>query len=501
MKKYVLVIDEGTTGTRSLIFDHDFNIVGQSYQEFTQYTPEENMVEHDAEEIYEKSLENCHKAMAEAEISAEDIDSIGITNQRATCVLWDKNTGKTLDKAIVWQDSRTAKECEKLKNSEWGEKARQKTGWEVAPVYSSMMVKWLLENKPEIKAEVEKGDILLGTMDTWLIWKLTGGKKHAVSYSNASVMGSLNLETGEWYQEFLDHLGVPVSIYPEIINDSGDFGETDPEIFGTAVPIRGSIADQHAALFAQECRTAGTAKITNGTGSFVDINIGNQLVIPGAGLNTVIAWKLGDTTTYAVEGYAGTTGSAIQWLKEGLGIISDAAETEAMAESVDDSNGVYFVPALTGLNAPFWDSFARGTIIGITRGTKREHIVRATLEAIAFRIKDICDVVENKANIEMKKVRIDGGVSKNNFLAQRIADILNAQVGRPGSIEATSLGAAQMAGLYTGFWEEEDLDKAVEIERTFMPDLSPEQRKKEYVIWKRAVDRAAKWLDFNLDDI
>src|SRR6056297_1736392 len=437
MKKYVLVIDEGTTGTRSLIFDHDFNIVGQSYQEFTQYTPEENMVEHDAEEIYEKSLENCHKAMAEAEISAEDIDSIGITNQRATCVLWDKKTGKTLDKAIVWQDSRTAKECAVLKNSEWGEKARQKTGWEVAPVYSSMMVQWLLENKPEIKAEVEKGDVLLGTMDTWLIWKLTGGKKHAVSYSNASVMGSLNLETGEWYEEFLDYLGVPVSIYPEIINDSGDFGKTDPEIFGTAVPIRGSIADQHAALFAQECRTAGTAKITNGTGSFVDINIGNQLVIPGAGLNTVIAWKLGDTITYAVEGYAGTTGSAIQWLKEGLEIISDAEETEAMAESVEDSNGVYFVPALTGLNAPFWDSFARGTIIGITRGTKKEHIVRATLEAIAFRIKDICDVVENKANIEMKKVRIDGEVSKNNFLAQRIADILSAQVGRPGSIEAT----------------------------------------------------------------
>jgi glycerol kinase len=501
MKKYVLVIDEGTTGTRSLIFDHDFNIVGQSYQEFTQYTPEENMVEHDAEEIYEKSLENCRKAMAEADITAEDIDSIGITNQRATCVLWDKKTGKPLDKAIVWQDSRTAKECEELKNSEWGEKARQKTGWEIAPVYSSMMVQWLLENKPEIKAEVEKGDILFGTMDTWLIWKLTGGKKHAISYSNASVTGSLNLETGEWYKEFLDYLGVPVSIYPEIINDSGDFGETDPEIFGTAVPIRGSIADQHAALFAQECRTAGTAKITNGTGSFVDINIGNQLVVPGAGLNTVIAWKLGDTITYAVEGYAGTTGSAIQWLKEGLGIITDAAETEAMAESVEDSNGVYFVPALTGFNAPYWDSFARGTIFGITRGTKKEHIVRATLEAIAFRIKDICDVVESKADIEMKKVRIDGGVSKNNFLAQRIADILNAQVGRPGSIEATSLGAAQMAGLYTGFWEEEDLAKAVEIEKTFMPDLSPEERRKEYFIWKRAVDRTIKWLDFDLEDI
>ncbi|MCC3145618.1 glycerol kinase GlpK [Halanaerobium sp. Z-7514] len=501
MKKYVLVIDEGTTGTRSLIFDKEFNIVAQSYQEFTQYTPEENMVEHDAEEIYQKSLENCKKAMAEADISADQIDSIGITNQRATCVLWDKNTGKPIHKAIVWQDSRTAKECEELKNSEWGEKARQKTGWEVAPVYSSMMIQWLLENKPEVKKEVETGDILFGTMDTWLIWKLTGGKKHAISYSNASVTGSLNLETNQWYEEFLDYLGVPVSIYPEIINDSGDFGQTDPEIFGTAIPIRSSIADQHAALFAQECRTAGTAKITNGTGSFVDINIGNQCVVPGAGLNTVIAWKIGDTTTYAVEGYAGTTGSAIQWLKEGLEIIDDAAETEAMAESVADSNGVYFVPALTGLNAPFWDSFARGTIIGISRGAKKEHIVRATLEAIAFRIKDICDVVENKAKIDMEMVRIDGGVSKNNFLAQRIADILDAQVDRPGSIEATSLGAAQMAGLYTGFWKQEELENAVDMESTFKPKLDSKKRKEEYFKWRRAVDRAARWLDFDLEDI
>ncbi len=496
MDKYILVIDEGTTGTRSLIFNHDFEIVGQNYQEFTQYTPEENMVEHDAVEIYEKSLENCEKAMEEAGITAADLDSIGITNQRATCVLWDKNTGEPLHKAIVWQDTRTADDCEDLKASEWGDKARTKTGWEVAPVYSSMMIKWLIENVEGINEEIEKGNVLFGTMDTWLIWKLTGGKKHAISYSNASVTGSLNLETADWYEEFLDYLGVPVSIYPEIINDSGDFGTTEAAILGAEVPIRGSIADQHAALFAQECRTAGTAKITNGTGSFVDINIGTKCVVPGAGLNTVIAWKIGDEITYAVEGYAGTTGSAIQWLKEGLEIIEDASETEEMANSVEDTNGVYFVPALTGLNAPFWDSFARGTIIGISRGTKKEHLVRATLEAIAFRIKDICDVVENKAEIEMKKVRIDGGVSQNNFLAQSIADMLDAEVERPISIEATSLGAAEMAGLKTGYWKEEDLVNSVKVDKTFVSKIDADKREEEYFKWNRAVSRASKWLDF-----
>jgi len=493
MKKYVMVIDEGTTGTRALIYDKKFNIVSQSYVEFAQYTPSEEKVEHDAEEIFTKSVQMCKNAMEKEGIKPDEIDSIGITNQRATSVVWDKNTGKPLYNAIVWQDNRTADLCREINESEWGEKIRKSTGWTVAPVYSSLMLKWYLENVPEIKEKVEKDEALFGTMDTWLAWKLTNGKVHAVGCSNASVMGSLDLKTSQWNKELLDYLGIPVSVYPEIRNDSGDFGLTDKSIFGVEIPITSMIADQHAALFSQGCLETGMAKCTNGTGTFIDIVIGDKCVVSDKGLNTVIAWKIGDKLTYAMEGYAAVTGSAIQWLRDGIKIIDDSAQTESLAKSVPDSNGVFFVPALAGLSAPYHDPFARGTIIGITRGTKREHIVRATLEAIAYRCKDICDAVGEDTGVQINNLKIDGGASKNNFLAQEMANMMNAKVDRPASVEATSLGAAQLAGLYTGFWNMDDFKNIDNIDKYFEPKITDAEREIRYKEWQKAVNRAKGW--------
>lgn len=493
MKKYVMVIDEGTTGTRALLFDKQFHIAAQSYEEFTQYTPGEGMVEHDAMEIYDKSVAMCRNAMKSANAQADEIAAIGITNQRATCVVWDKKTGVPLHRAIVWQDVRTADACQAINDSDWGEKARKKTGWTVAPVYTSMMLKWYMDNVPEIKQALEDGTALIGTIDTWLIWKLTGGDVHAVSTSNASVMGSLDIHTGKWYTEFLDYLGIPVDVYPEVRADSGDFGETTADLFGAPIPIGGAIADQHAALFAQGCRTGGTGKITNGTGSFLDINVGSNCVISEEGLNTVIAWKIGDKMDYALEGYESVTGSAIQWLRDGLKIIDNSAQTEEMALSVPDSDGVVFVPTLAGLSAPYHDPFSRGTIFGITRGTKREHVVRATLEGIVYRLKDILNAVEKESGVKMKDIRIDGGASNNNFLAQTMADMLNAEINRPSSVEATSLGAAEMAALAVDFWTIDDMQNALEIDRSFSPQISEAEREKRYTVWQDAIKRAIGW--------
>lgn len=493
MKNYVLVIDEGTTGTRALIFDKEFNIVSQCYEEFTQYTPSEDKVEHDAMEIYAKSVGVCREAIEKAKIASSDIAAIGITNQRATCLVWDKNTGVPLYNAIVWQDNRTAALCQEINDSEWGEKARKATGWTVAPVYSSLMLHWYLENVPEIKEKIESGEALFGTIDTWLIWKLTGGKSHVVSYSNASVMGSLDLSTGEWYTEFLDYLGISTDIYPEIVNDSGNYGTTDPDIFGAEIPICGAIADQHAALYAQGCRSKGTCKITNGTGSFLDINIGDECVVSDQGLNTVIAWKIGDEINYALEGFEAVTGSAVQWLRDGLQVIGKSSESEPLARSVEDSNGVYFVPALAGLSAPYHDPYARGTIFGISRGTIKAHIVRATLEGVAYRLKDILDVVEKESGVKMTDIRIDGGASMNDLLAQLMADMLDARVDRPLSVEATSLGAAEMAGLAAGLWTEADFDKSLEIDKSFEPAITPEKREELYAGWREAIERSVGW--------
>ena len=487
MKNYILVIDEGTTGTRALIFDRQFKIVAQSYEEFTQYTPSEDKVEHDAMEIYEKSVAMCKKALAMSNIKPEEIAAIGITNQRATSVVWDKNTGEPLYRAIVWQDNRTAARCAELNASEWGEKAKKATGWTIAPVYSSLMLEWLLKNNPEVKAKVDAKEALFGTIDTWLVWKLTGGKVHAVSYSNASVMGSLDLSTADWYKEFLDYLGIPMHILPEIREDSGDFGVTDPSIFGCAIPIGACIADQHSALYAQGCRVPGTAKLTNGTGSFLDVNIGENCVVLNGGINTVIAWKIKGRILYAMEGYAAVTGSAVQWLRDGLNIIEKSADSEALARSVPDTNGVYFVPALTGLGAPYWDPFARGTT--------KAHICRAALECMAFQVAEAFRSMEEFTGMQITALRADGGGAKSDFLCQFQADILGVPVERPKITETTCLGAAYLAGLATGFFASVDeVSENWQVEKRFEPRLTKEQRDELMDGWKRAVERASNWI-------
>ncbi len=494
MSKYVMVIDEGTTGTRALLFDKKFQIVAQSYEEFTQYTPSEDKVEHDAMEIYEKTIRMCKNVMEETGAAASDISCIGITNQRATTVIWDKETGIPLCKAIVWQDNRTAERCAEINNSEWGKKCKETIGWTVAPVYSSLMVEWLMKNNEEVSQKLKDKTALFGTIDTWLVWKLTGGKRHTISYSNASVTGSLDLWKCEWYEEFLDYLGIPVEIYPELVEDSGDYGETEESLFGGSIPITACIADQHAALFAQGCRENGMAKLTNGTGSFLDLNIGeNCVVLDGA--DTVVAWRKDGKTCYAVEGYAAVTGSAVQWVRDGLKFIKSSGEIEELARAVKDTNGVYFVPALAGLGAPYWDPFARGMIIGLTRGVTNEHICRAVLQSIAFSIRDIIDAICAYTGSKVKDIRIDGGASKNNLLAQMFADYLDCNIARPSSVEATSLGAAQMAGLYTKFWSEEELDSAMVYDAEFTSKMPEEEREKAYANYKDAVKRCSGWME------
>lgn len=492
MGKYVLVIDEGTTGTRALVFDEKLGIVGQAYEEITQYTPSGDRVEHDAEEIYQKSLKMCKKAVEDAKIKPEDISCIGITNQRNTCLLWDKNTGEPLYNAIVWQDSRTADVCTKIKATEEFEKILYSTGKVIAPHCSGIILQWLINNVPIAKEKVESGDALFGTIDSWLVWKLTEGKTHATSYSNASSCGCLDVKKGEWNKEFLDFLNVPINVFPEIKSESADYGTTN--IFGMPIPITGVIADQQSALFAQGCHTEGTVKCTNGTGSFMDINIGTNCVVASGGLDTLIAWNLDNETTYAVEGFAAVTGAAVQWLRDGLEVITESKETEAIANQVKDTNGVYFVPALVGLMSPFQDPYARGTIIGITPGVKKAHIIRATLEAIAFGVKDIMDVVEKEVGVKIAEVKIDGGASQNNLLAQMMADYINAKIDRPLSHEATSLGAAQMAGLYLGLWTKEEISSVIKIEKSFTPQITEEERTIAYEGWSEAVKRSMNWI-------
>jgi glycerol kinase len=489
-----MVIDEGTTGTRALIVDADSNILAQAYTEFTQHHPAPDRVEHDPEEIWQKTQEMMRKALDEAGLTAEDIAAIGITNQRATTVVWDRETGKPIAPAIVWQDTRTAGFIEEIRD-EWAEKAYAHTGWALAPVYSSLSLWWLMEHVPGARERAEAGELAFGTIDSWLIHKLTGGKVHAIAASNASVTGSYDLLNDEWYEEWLNFLNVPLALFPEVRDDSGDFGMAEADVIGAPVPITGAIADQHAALFAQACVAPGTVKCTHGTGTFLDMNVGNDAVISQNGLNTIIAWRKDGETTYGLEGYAAVTGAAVQWLRDGAHLIADSAETEALATSVEDNGGVYFVPALAGLSAPYWDSFARGLIIGITRGTSRAHLVRATLEGIVYSTKDFLETMREDSGVDIRSIKVDGGAARNDFLMQFQADMLDAEVVRPLNPEATSLGAAYMAGLAVGYWDSpEECFAGQEIDRTFQPEMSDERRKELYEDWTRAVKRSMGWV-------
>ncbi len=492
MRNHILVIDEGTTGTRALIFDKNFNIVSVSYTEFTQYTPAENMVEHDFDEIYDKSVDMCRNALKKADLTAEDIACIGVTNQRCTYALWNKHTGKPARRGIVWQDTRAAGIVDAIDKARYNRELLPLTGINSCACRINIVLKWLLDNEPETAAAINSGDYIIGTIDSWLIWKLTGGKVHAIASSNASAAGCFDMKNNRWCEPMFTEYGIPMNVLPEIYDEDANYGETT--VFGAPIPITGAIADQQSSLFAQNCRVAGTAKCTNGTGTFMDINIGDDFTVPPTGLDLMSAWTIGGKRMYLAEGMLAVTGSAVQWLRDGLGVIVSSSETETLAASVPDTNGVYFVINLAGMSVPMYDPYSRGTIFGITRGTTKAHIVRATLEGIAFGLADIMEAVETGMNIKMQAIKIDGGASQNNVLAQMFADYIDCDVFRPDSAEATALGAAQTASIGAGLYTLENLPDPLKYDRVFKPGMDPAVRAANIKNHKKAIERQMGWL-------
>jgi glycerol kinase len=493
---YILAIDQGTTGTKVIVFDHDVEIRGQAYSEFTQYYPKPGWVEHDAEEIWAVSKNLIPIAMENAGIQSRELKAIGITNQRETTLIWDRATGKAIANAIVWQDRRTAAICDELKASGFESVIRHKTGLVIDPYFSATKVKWMLDHLPNLRERAENGELAFGTIDTWLVWKLTGGKTHVTDYSNASRTMMYNIRDLCWDNELLEIFDIPFSLLPEVKPSSCLFGETDPSMFfGERIPIAGIAGDQQAALFGQACYEEGLAKNTYGTGSFLLMNTGQTPVESKAGLLTTIAWGVGnEPIEYALEGSVFITGAAVQWLRDGLQIISDAAETEALAESLDSNDGVYFVPALVGLGAPHWDAYARGTLLGITRGTTRAHIARATLESICYQTRDMVEAMQADSGIKLKEVRVDGGAVDNNFLMQFQANILGVPVEVPLITQTTVLGAAYLAGLAVGFWKDrEEIAARWKMKKRYEPQMRSEERERLHGRWLKAVYRAKDW--------
>jgi glycerol kinase len=494
-KKYILAIDEGTTSTRAVVVDHDSNIKAQAQTEFAQLTPAPDRTEHDPEEIWQATYAMMKRVLQEADLKPTDIHAIGITNQRSTRMAWDRKTGKPIYNAIVWQDMRNAGYVESIRG-QWADKTYKHTGWPLCSLYSSLGLWWMMENVPGARARAEAGDVIFGNVDAWLIYKLTGGKVHATSASNATVAGYYDLYKDEWYKEWFDFLGLPVRAMPEVRDDNGDFGVTDPALFGAEIPIRGNIGDQQAGLFGQGCINPGDVKCTHGTGTFLNMNVGDKLPDSRSGTNVLIAWRMNGKTTYTLEGYASVTGAAVQWLRDGAQLIGKSADTEPLAAGVADNGGVYFVPAMTGLSAPYWDSSARGMIIGITRGTSRGQLARATLESIVYQTKNFLQSMHQDAGMEIKSMKVDGGAVHNDWLMQFQADELNAEVVRPVQAEATVMGAAYMAGLATGYWPTpEEAFATLKIERVFRPSMMAPERERLYEEWTKAVHHAMGWLN------
>jgi len=486
----VVAIDQGTTGTTVLVLDRRGRVVGRAYSEFTQYYPTAGWVEHDAEEIWRVSLRVLRQALRRARAKARDIAAIGITNQRETTVLWDRRTGKPVHRAIVWQDRRTAAFCERLKADGHEERVRAKTGLVLDPYFSGTKVKWLLDNVRGARERAEAGGLCFGTIDTWLVWKLTGGAVHATDPTNASRTLLFDIHTRRWDPELLEFLTVPPSVLPEVRRSSGVFGETTPDVLGTPVPIAGIAGDQQAALFGQGCVTPGAAKNTYGTGCFLLLHTGDTAVASRSGLVTTVACDEHGGPAYALEGSIFIAGAAIQWLRDGLGFMAKAAESERLARAVDSTLGVYLVPAFVGLGAPYWDPEARGAIIGLTRGVTRGHIVRAALEALAYQTRDVVDAMANDAGTRLAGLRVDGGAAANDFLMQLQADLLGVTVERPKLVETTAMGAAALAGLAVGFWSSpKELARARQLDRRFRPRMAPEAREAAYRGWKAAVAR------------
>ncbi|MBC7331503.1 MAG: glycerol kinase GlpK [Synergistetes bacterium] len=492
MSKYVLSLDEGTTSARAIVFDKESNIVGVGQYEFTQYYPKPGWVEHNPEEIWQAQVKAFKTALEKAKASPQDIAAIGITNQRETTVLWEKDTGKPVYNAIVWQCRRTADIVDDLKKNYY-DPIKEKTGLVPDSYFSGPKIKWLLDNVPGLRERAKKGEILFGTIDTYLIWRLSGGKVHVIDYSNASRTMIFNIKTLEWDKDILKVLDIPEAILPQPKPSSEVYGYTDKEVFGAEVPISGDAGDQQAALFGQACYKPGMVKNTYGTGCFVLMNTG-ETPYKSTGLVTTIAWGLNGKVEYALEGSIFITGAAVQWLRDSLKIIEVSPEVEPLAASLASNEGVYFVPAFVGLGAPYWDQYARGLIIGITRGTRRAHLARAVLEAIAYLSKDAIVEMEKDSGIKVAELRVDGGAVNNNFLMQFQADILGTNVVRPVIQETTALGAAYLAGLAVGYWSSQDeIANMWKVDRKFNPQMDETTREKLYGAWKEAVNRSLGW--------
>lgn len=494
MPKYIMALDAGTTSNRCILFDKTGKMCSVAQREFTQYFPRPGWVEHDADEIWASQLGVAVEAMNKIGAAAADIAAIGITNQRETAIVWDRNTGEPVYHAIVWQCRRTSEYCDSLKERGLTEKFRQKTGLVIDAYFSGTKIKWILDNVPGVRERAERGEILFGTVETWLIWKLTKGAAHVTDYSNASRTMLFNINTLEWDDEILRELNIPKCMLPEVKPSSCVYGEADPSFLGGSIPIAGAAGDQQAALFGQTCFLPGEAKNTYGTGCFLLMNTGETPVFSENGLVTTIAWGLDGKVTYALEGSIFVAGAAIQWLRDEMRLIDSAADSEYMASKVKDTNGCYVVPAFTGLGAPHWDQYARGTIVGITRGVNKYHIICATLESLAYQVNDVLAAMKADSGIELTSLKVDGGASANNFLMQTQADIINAPVNRPVCVETTAMGAAYLAGLAAGYWKNKDeVVKNWAVDRTFIPSISEEDRSARIKGWNKAVKYAYGW--------
>ena len=494
MKQYVMALDSGTTSNRCILFDHSGNIVSVSQKEFTQHYPHPGWVEHDAQEIWGTQIMVAKEALKKINATADQIAAIGITNQRETAIVWDRKTGEPVYNAIVWQCRRTAEYCDFLKQQGYDSMIREKTGLLIDAYFSGTKLRWILENVPGVRERAERGELLFGTVDTWLIWNLSGGKLHVTDYSNASRTMMFNIHTLEWDQQILDLLGIPACMLPEVMPSSCVYGPSNPALFGTEIPIAGAAGDQQAALFGQACFHPGEAKNTYGTGGFLLMNTGTEAKRSSNGLITTIAWGYGGTVEYALEGSVFVAGAAIQWLRDEVKLIESAPDSEYFANKVKDTNGCYLVPAFVGLGAPYWDPYARGCLVGLTRGVNQAHIIRATLESLAYQSYDVLKAMEQDSGITLSSLNVDGGACANNFLMQFQSDIIDVPVFRPQCVETTAAGAAYLAGLAVGYWKDrEDVSRNRSIDRTFHPSMDSDTRNVLLRGWHAAVELSIGW--------
>ncbi|NGM81521.1 glycerol kinase GlpK [Paenibacillus sp. 7124] len=493
MSRYILSLDQGTTSSRAILFNDEARIVGQGQYGNTQYFPQPGWVEHDPEEIWEMQLQAARDAIAKISADASQIAAIGITNQRETAIVWDRETGKPVYPAICWQDRRTAEMCEELKRRGLEREIGEKTGLVVDAYFSATKIAWILDHVEGARERAECGELLAGTVDTWLIWKLTGGAVHATDVTNASRTMLFDLHRRVWDERLMAELNIPASLLPAVRMSGGSFGTSLKEWFGAEIPILSVLGDQQAALFGHTCLEPGSAKNTYGTGCFILMNTGSEAVVSRHGLLTTVAWGMGDELYYALEGSVFVAGAAVQWLEEGLGVIDNPGQSEQKAREVEDSGGVVVVPAFTGLGAPYWDMYARGAVFGLTRGTSSAHLVRATLESLAFQSRDVIGAMEKDAGMPLAELRVDGGAVRNDLLMQFQADILGSEVTRTTYAETTALGAALLAGLLAGFWNRDELRSFNQAEKTFTPAMPEAEREQRYHVWQDAVSRTRGW--------